>query len=81
MEPTPPISRLAQTRPQLEQQQEQQTAAAQTGLQFASPEEMLRYDAAQTPPPAAVEQRLKDSIAQEPRPRRSWWRRLFGGQS
>jgi uncharacterized membrane protein YcjF (UPF0283 family) len=80
MEPTPPITRLAQTRPQLEQQQEQQTAAARAGREFASPDEMLRYDAAQTPPPPAVEQRLKDSIAQEPRPRRSWWRRLFGGQ-
>jgi hypothetical protein len=46
-------------------------------VEFTSVEDMLRYDAAHTAPPAAVAERLADSIAREPRPARSWWRRLF----
>lgn len=50
----------------------------QAGHEFASVEEMLRHDHAQTEVPPVVAERLKDSIAQEPKPSRPWWRRWFG---
>lgn len=76
MEPNPLISRLAQTQKATQAQEERQSAHGAS--EFASIEEMLRADAAQTPPPESVETRLKTSIAKErPRPR-SWWRKLFG---
>jgi len=65
------------------QQQQQQTAETQhsvqnqTDRQFASVEEMLRYDAAQTTPPPTIKQRLNESIQKEPKSGRSWWKRLF----
>jgi hypothetical protein len=45
--------------------------------EFASPEEMLRYDASQTDLPPNLAERLRESVQKEPRPR-SWWQRLFG---
>jgi hypothetical protein len=57
----------------LHQQSQQQTA-----VEFASAEEMLRHDAAQTPVPPAVAERLQRSVDQEPKPSRSLWQRLFG---
>jgi hypothetical protein len=56
------------------QQQEQHTA---TGREFATVEDMLRFDATQVEPPETVVTRLKDSLAQEPPPRASWWRRFW----
>ena len=48
-------------------------------IEFASAEEVLRYDAAQTVVPPRVAERLRESIYREPRPTHmSWWRRLFG---
>ncbi len=65
-------------------EQEQQIAAQQqtqqqSAREFASVEEMLRHDAVHTPVPPAIAHRLRESIAQEPRAPRAWWRRLFGG--
>jgi hypothetical protein len=58
-------------------EQQSQTPAAQ---EFATVEDLLRHDAAQTPVPAAVGQRLAESVSQLPvRPARAWWRRLLGG--
>jgi hypothetical protein len=49
--------------------------------EFTSPEEMLRCDAAQTEVPAAVEERLAESIRKEGDPPEGssggWWRRMF----
>jgi hypothetical protein len=56
-----------------------QSAQQQTPVEFASAEEMLRHDAGQTPVPPAVAERLQQSVAQEPKPSRSLWQRLFGG--
>ena len=50
----------------------------QAAIEFASVEEMLRFDASQTGVPAAIADRLDASIAQEPPPRPSWWRKLRG---
>jgi hypothetical protein len=67
-----------------EQQQQQHAAEQQTGQQaareFSSPEDLLRFDAAQTAVPAGVAQRLKKSIGPMPPPSpRPWWQRIFGG--
>ena len=47
-------------------------------LEFATAEDLLRFDAKNTPLPESVEQRLRESLAREPRPPRRWWQRLFG---
>jgi len=69
----------------LSQEQQQQHAAEnqaqqQAAREFASTEELLRYDAAHTTVPPAIAQRLQKSTQQTgatPRPR-SWWRNLLG---
>lgn len=75
----------------LNQRQKEQAAVkvrpAQLGgaqaaaLEFASPEELLRHDAAQTEVPERVAERLRDSVRREPKASRpkGWWQRLFGG--
>jgi hypothetical protein len=64
------------------EQQQKQTAEQQTqqspAREFATAEELLRYDAAQTMVPPGIAQRLQQSVGELPRPRRSWWQRLFG---
>ncbi len=47
------------------------------GLEFSSVEEIMRFDSDHTPVPEELTQRLKESVACEPAPRRPWWRRLF----
>lgn len=54
-----------------------QTLHQKEELEFTSPEEMLRYDAARTDVPPAIAERLKDSLPEQIAPRRSWWRRLW----
>jgi hypothetical protein len=64
-----------------QQQQEEQTSQLQAqGVQqeFASAEDLLRFDAAQTLAPESIAERLKDSIARDPKPAQSWWKRWFG---
>ena len=58
-----------------ETQQQAQSHAAQ---EFASAEELLRHDAAQTVVPPAVQERLHRSLALEPKPpEKRGWRRFF----
>lgn len=59
---------------QLSENQSQQTEARE----FATAEELLRHDAAQTQVPPAVAQRLDKSIQREPKPPKSWWKRITG---
>jgi hypothetical protein len=64
-------------RSQEEQQQtNSQTQAHQSIHEFASPEEILRFDAKQTAVPDSVAQRLSRSLKREPLAR-PWWKRLF----
>jgi len=69
----------------LQQQQKQEatelTALRPVGREFASPEEILRHDAEQTIPPAALAHKVAESIAKEPLPARSWWQRWFSRHS
>ena len=66
----------------LEAQQQQHAAEQQTQQQwsheFATVEEMLRYDAAHTPVPPVVAERLQRSVNHTPKPAGSWWQRFFG---
>lgn len=62
--------------------QEQQPAAThQTGQQpaheFATSEELLRFDAAQTTVPPQIAERLKHSAANITPPKSGWFRRFF----
>ena len=64
----------SQEQHQLSEANSQQTMA----LEFATPEELLRFDAGQTIVPPAVAERLGQSIQQVPKAARSWWRRFVG---
>ena len=67
--------------PQEQQHASEQQTQQPAGREFASVEEMLRYDAAQTPVPPAIAQRLEKSIGEAPQPKPAWWERLFGGKN
>ena len=70
-------SKLSQEQQQTETQQTQQPA----GREFASPEEMLRFDASQTAVPPDIAQRLKKSTGDLPPPRPNWFKRLLQRKS
>ena len=56
------------------QSEQQETKLA--AQEFQTPEELLRFDAANTPVPPLVAERLQQSIdAEPPKP---WWKRLLG---
>jgi hypothetical protein len=68
----------------LQHRQQEDTVAAQhleraIARGFASVEEMLRFDAAQTEVPPCVKKRLAESVGKEPRPAkpRAGWRWLI----
>jgi hypothetical protein len=64
------------------EQQQQHTAEqrSQQGVarEFATAEELLRYDAAHTTVPPGIARRLQKTIGQMGVAPRSWWRNLFG---
>lgn len=64
-----------------EELDESQSLKKGESREFASPEEMLRFDAARTEVPAEVEERLAESIRKEADPPESgsggWWRKMF----
>ncbi len=76
MKPHSPKLQHTQKEQTVETQQAQQQTAA---IEFASAEEVIRADAAQTQVPESVKTRLAESVEREPRPEPppSWWRRLF----
>jgi hypothetical protein len=65
------------TREQQQQLAAQQETQQQTVREFATAEELLRYDAAQIATPPSVGMRLAQSAAGLNPPKRSWWQRLF----
>ena len=60
-----------------EQQAHSETLSGKSGHEFGSVEELLRHDASKTQVPAAVSERLGKSLADEPKPAPSWWRKVF----
>lgn len=64
---------------QEEQQVSEITSKQSAGLEFASVEELLRFDAKQTEVPPEVARRLQKSTGDLPRPKTTWWMRLLGG--
>jgi hypothetical protein len=71
----PRNSKLQHEQEQEQAAQEQQTQKA--SIEFSTAEEAIRHDAAQTELPPAIAKRLRDSIAREPKPAASWWKRLL----
>jgi hypothetical protein len=69
------LSQEQQSRQVGTEHQTQQPAARE----FASAEELLRYDAAHTPVPPGIAQRLQKSAGDLPGPKASWWKRWLGG--
>ena len=71
-----------QSRLRQEQRTEQTSAevqnSAQEGKEFATVEELLRYDSEQNPVPPAVAERLGRSLENEPKQEKPWYRRMFG---
>jgi hypothetical protein len=64
-----------------EQQQASEAQSRQTvAREFASVEEMLRYDAKQARVPLGVTHRLNQTLRNEASPGRPWWRRWLGRQ-
>ena len=55
-----------------------QQSSSQGAADFASPEALLRHDAAATPVPPQVCDRLRASLAADPVKTAAWWRRLLG---
>jgi len=75
MDPKPSHNLRQREQEELAAQQQQQTESKAV-REFATPEELLRHDAAQTTVPPAIEERLQRSVAAEQKPK-SWWQRLF----
>jgi len=55
----------------------QHASQQQSAREFASAEELLRYDAAQMEVPPEIAARLKDASATLPPPKQPWWKHLF----
>lgn len=48
------------------------------GKEFATVDDLLRYDSEQNPVPPEVAERLGESLEAEPKPPQPWYRKLFG---
>jgi len=61
---------------------EQEHAVTQSsqavGLEFSTVEDLLRHDNEQHPVPTEVAERVSTSINDEPKPKKPWYRNLFG---
>jgi hypothetical protein len=71
------FSRLRHTQKQesLSEQQQEEATKSQA-KEFASVEELIREDVAQTAVPPTIAARLNESIAQSPKPK-AWWKQFF----
>jgi len=61
---------------QTEQQISTTDSQSESAVEFATPEEALRFDAEQNPPPPEIAERLNQSLANEPKPAQSFWEKL-----
>ena len=60
------------------EQEVAQSTVPQAAREFASVEDVLRHDAAQTVVPPALTRKIQAAAAILPAPKRAWWRQLFG---
>ena len=67
----------SELRPQHDSTQQEKSASL-PAREFASVDELLRYDAAHTEVPPVIAERLEASIGAAARENRSWWQRIFG---
>jgi hypothetical protein len=56
---------------------QRQSAQQQATLEFATVEDLLRYDAAQVAPPPGIARRLSESLGHTIRRVAPWWQRFF----
>jgi hypothetical protein len=70
-------SRLRQNE-EIQTRQQERQQSAQNALEFGSVEEMLRHDSRENPVPPEVQHRLGSSMSKEPKPQKSWFKKLFG---
>ncbi|MEY2408084.1 MAG: hypothetical protein QOF48_754 [Verrucomicrobiota bacterium] len=76
----PRIPKLQQTQHEEQILAEQNSNAQETAIEFASGDKAIRHDAANTPLPPSIAERLRQSIEREPvQPAAPWWKRWFGG--
>ena len=71
-------SRLRQEQRTEEKSEQIQGSADAEGKEFATVEELLRYDSEQNPVPPAVAERLGRSLENEPKQEKPWYKRMFG---
>lgn len=69
------MKQKSQFRQQEQQESQVHGETQQKGQEFASVDELIRFDAAQNPPPEGLAERVKRSTEQEPK--ESWFRRLM----
>ena len=71
----PPSSRLTQN----SATEQVHVTQGESVREFATPEELLRRDRAQTEVPPALAERLGETIAAEPKPAaaKPWWKRIL----
>jgi hypothetical protein len=55
-----------------------QRSADAGGKEFATVEELLRYDSEQNPVPPEVAERLGQTLANEPKAEKPWYKRILG---
>lgn len=53
------------------------TSTRQAVREFGSVEELIRADRATIQTPVSISQKLNESVSREPKPQKSWWRRIF----
>ena len=80
MDTKPSKSRLQHQQQQEQTSEQQMTSQRQAVREFASVEDLLRYDASQVTPPPVIAERLRASLEGEQQAElgKSWWQRLFG---
>ena len=64
-----------------QEQAQEQIQATQSQAQvkeFATVDDLLRYDSEQNPVPPEVAERLNRSLESEPKPPLPWYKKLFG---
>jgi len=59
-------------------EQIQQTVNQGTVKEFATVDDLLRYDSEQNAVPGEVAERLGKSLDAEPKPEQPWYKKLFG---